>query len=93
MTIPIVFLSRRNLLTLLSKLDRQQVGEQTYCTIIKHRGTVTEYQQTMDSIVVTAVDDDVYYSVQNRPAGTMADADKQNLPISLTGTKNAKSSN
>jgi hypothetical protein len=31
-----VFLSRRNLLTLLSKLDRKALGQETECAVIKN---------------------------------------------------------
>ena len=65
---PKVYLSRRNLLTLLSKLDRQAESE-TNCTLIKHKGTSPEYQQTMKSIAVVAVEDEDYYASQGRPAG------------------------
>jgi len=70
-----IYLSRRNLLTLLSKLDRRGAGDQTYCTIIKYRNPADppEYQQTMDSIVVTAVEDDEYYTA--RQAGAVVPQD------------------
>jgi len=57
----IVYLSRRNLLTLLSKLDRKKNGETTACTIFKYDTTNTVYPQTMDSIAVIAVEDEDYY--------------------------------
>lgn len=62
MTQPRVYLSRRNLLTLLSKLDRQAAGEDTACTLIKNDNGHTKYPQTMASIDVVAVEDDEYYS-------------------------------
>lgn len=65
----IVYLSRRNLLTLLHKLDRQTAGEQTHCTIVKYQGTSTTYQQSMDAITIVAVDDGPYYTSQGRHAG------------------------
>lgn len=66
-----VFLSRRNLLTLLSKLDRLAGGENTARSIIKYRNELdpTEYQQTLDKIIITAVEDDTYYV--NRTAGAV----------------------
>ncbi len=64
-----IFLSRRNLLTLLSKLDRAAAGEVTACTVIKHRNESDPFVQTMDSIAVTAVEDDEFYA--NRNAGPM----------------------
>jgi hypothetical protein len=56
-----VYLTRRNLLTLLSKLDRSKSGDVSACTIVKHDishptypcSTITE---------VTAVEDVDYYS-------------------------------
>jgi hypothetical protein len=60
-----VFLSRRNLLTLLSKLDRKEKGDQTACTLIKHQVPGDKYQQSMRAIIVTAVEDDDYYGNRN----------------------------
>lgn len=57
-----VFLSRRNLLTLLSKLDRRAAGEQTAATLIKSDNTHPVYPQSMDSIFITAVEDEAYYT-------------------------------
>ena len=56
-----VYLSRRNLLTLLSKLDRQANGGTTTCTIIKCDNTHLVYPQTMSQIKITAVEDEAYY--------------------------------
>lgn len=66
---PKVYLSRRNLLTLLSKLDRKRAGDETYCTIIKNDNVHPVYPQTMKSIEVTAVEDEDYYI--DRRAGPM----------------------
>jgi hypothetical protein len=57
-----VYLSRRNLLSLLSKLDRQAEGEATLCTIIKCDNKHPKYAQTMKEISVIAVEDDEYYA-------------------------------
>lgn len=76
---PKLYLSRRNLLTLLSKLDRAEKGEETECTLIKHKGTTPEYQQTMDAIAIIAVDDDAYYGAQNRQPGDVHPADIINM--------------
>lgn len=73
---PKVYLSKRNLLTLLSKLSRDANGEQTECTILKYQGDTPEYQQTMKEIAVIAVQDDEYYESQGRPAGTVHGADE-----------------
>jgi hypothetical protein len=64
-----VFLSRRNLLSLLAKLDRQARGGDTACTVVKYDTTHPKYPQTMDEIWVTAVEDSDYYF--DRPAGEM----------------------
>lgn len=62
-----VFLSRRNLLTLLSKLDRQKAGDLTACTLIKGDDLHPKYPQSMKQILVTAVEDEDYYV--DRPYG------------------------
>lgn len=56
-----IFLTRRNLLTLLSKLDRVKAGDDSTLTIIKNDNQHSVYPQTMDSIHVTAVEDEDYY--------------------------------
>lgn len=71
-----VYLSRRNLITLLHKLNRQARGESTACTIIKNDNTHPTYPQSMPSIMVIAVEDDVYY---NRKPGTVHHADDPSL--------------
>lgn len=58
-----LILSRRNLLTLLSKLDRVKSGEHSLCTIIKPCGTV-----------VTAVENEVEY--MNRKPGVVHPLDE-----------------
>lgn len=63
--IPIqVYLSRRNLLTLLSKLDRKAAGEMTECTLIKRDDSHPVYPQSAPCILVTSVEDDEYYSTR-----------------------------
>ena len=59
---PQIYLSRRNLLSLLSKLDRAAEGDVTACTLIKHDNEHPTYPQTMKSIRVTAVEDSDYYN-------------------------------
>jgi hypothetical protein len=49
-----VYLSKRNVLSLLSKLDRAKAGEFSACTIIKNDNTHKKYPQSMESIAVTA---------------------------------------
>lgn len=57
-----IYLSRRNLEVLLSKLDRQKQGESTACTIIKCDTQHPKYPQTMDVIEVIAVENGDYYT-------------------------------
>lgn len=64
-----VFLSRKNLQNLLSKLDRQLAGESTECTIFKHKSKTNKYQQTMNSIEVIAVENKAYYEALGREPG------------------------
>lgn len=64
-----VYLSRRNLLTLLSKLDRKKAGESTSCTITKHDNVHPKYPQSMPDIYVTALEDEEYY--YERTKGTI----------------------
>lgn len=67
-----VYLSRRNLLTLLSKLDRRAAGEKTHCTIIKSDTEHPVYPSS-DVITVTAVEDSEYYT--DRLPGEVLPAD------------------
>ncbi len=60
-----IYLSRRNLLTLLSKLDRNGNGDPSMCTIIKLDHTHEKYPQTMKMCVVTALEDDEYYDTRD----------------------------
>lgn len=71
-----VYLSRRNLVTLLSKLDRKKNGEITMCTLIKSDNTHSKYPQTMQNIKVTAVEDEEYYT--DREAGPVHPCDDTN---------------
>ena len=69
-----VYLSRRNLLTLLSKLDRKALGEDTRCTIQKADNAHPVYPQTMKAINVIAVEDEEYYT--HRQAGVVHPGDE-----------------
>lgn len=86
-----VFLSRRNLQTLLNKLDRRKLGEETAATIIKYRSAddPEEYRHTVaefaaiaveqidgDELIIQAVEDEDFY--QNRRAGPMLPIDDPN---------------
>lgn len=64
-----IYLSRRNLLTLLSKLDRLEAGDSTACSIIKYANPTDPYCNTIDSIMVTAIPDELFYT--NRDPGEM----------------------
>ena len=57
-----IFLSRRNLVTLLEKLDAVKLGKRSTCTIIKADNQHPKYPQTMHMCAVTALEDGVYYS-------------------------------
>jgi hypothetical protein len=67
-----IYLTRRNLLTLLSKLDRKAKGEQTECTLIKQDIVHPLYPCTVRSFI-TAVEDADYYT--DREAGAVHPAD------------------
>lgn len=56
-----IYLSRRNLQTLLNKLNRRSAGGETQCVIIKNDKQHPKYPQTVDSIMVIAIEDDEYY--------------------------------
>lgn len=84
---PLIYLSRRNLLTLLSKLDRAANGELTTCAIIKIQHPSADYQQTLEQVIVIAVDDEAYYTAQNRTAGAVHPVEEDRLPRPLTGNE------
>lgn len=86
---PIIYLSRRNLEALLSKLNRSSNGEETQCAIIKVQQASSAYRQTMREILVVAVDDEEYYALQARPAGEMCPLDEASLTVPSTGTRNS----
>ncbi len=72
-----IYLSRRNLLVLLSKLDRFESGESTFCTIIKYKQpNAVNFDQTMDSVMIQAVPDKEYYEAHDRPAGKVIPEDE-----------------
>lgn len=72
-----VYLSRRNLLTLLSKLDRRLKGEDTRCTLIKGDTIHPRYPQTMESIEVVAIENKDYYT--ERDPGEVCEEDDPNI--------------
>ncbi len=73
-----IYLSRRNLLTLLSKLDRKKNGEDTKCTITKQDWLHPKYPQSIkDVVMITAIEDEEYY--YEREAGKVHPNDDPNL--------------
>jgi len=74
-----LYLSRRNLLTLLNKLDRAKLGEPSNCAIVKYRQGSAELQQTMDAVVVIAAENEDFYGAQKRLAGEVHPADDPGL--------------
>ena len=72
-----VYLSRRNLETLLSKLDRKKEGDDTKCTIIKKDDEHPEYPQTIDEIKVKALENEEYYT--NRDPGIIHEKDRERI--------------
>lgn len=68
-----VYLSRRNLLTLLNKLDRNKAGGDSKCTIIKNDTAHPKYPQSMKSIAIIALEDEEYYT--DRSAGDVVPED------------------
>lgn len=69
-----IYLSKRNLLTLLSKLDRFEQGQETQCAIIKYANPLDPYCNTMDQVMVIAVPDEKFYT--NRSAGEVHPLDQ-----------------
>lgn len=74
----VVYLTRRNLLTLLSKLDRVRAGEHSACTVIKNDTTHPKYPCS-DRIVCVGVEDDDYYA--DREAGPIHPSDEAALRV------------
>ena len=72
-----IYLSKRNLLALLSKLDRLENGDETACAIVKYANPSDPYCNTIDQVVVTAVADDQFYA--NRQPGVMHPLDEVRL--------------
>ena len=72
-----IYLSRRNLLALLSKLDRQATGDATACAIIKYSNPTDPYCNTIDQVTVIAVPDEEFYTT--RQPGAMHPADEARL--------------
>lgn len=62
-----VYLSRRNLLTFLSKLDRVKAGQESACAIEKYDQAHPQFPQTMEKIAVVAVEDTDLYIPPKAP--------------------------
>jgi hypothetical protein len=73
-----VYLTRRNLLTLLSKLDRAKAGETTERTIVK-TDVVHPVYPCSDTLRITALEDAEYYT--DRTPGPMAEADEARISL------------
>jgi hypothetical protein len=69
-----IYLSQRNLLTLLSKLDRFEQGQETQCAIVKYANPLDPYCNTVDEVMVIAVPDDKFYT--QRSPGVMHPLDE-----------------
>lgn len=72
-----LYLSRRNLLTLLDKLNGRKEGIDSKCTIIKMDMQHKTFPQTHSPIFITAVEDEDYY-VDRKP-GRMREDNKIKL--------------
>lgn len=72
-----IYLSKRNLLTLLSKLERLEAGEDTKCAIIKNRNALDPYCNTVDQVAVIAIPDEKFYV--NRNPGPMHPKDEEKI--------------
>jgi hypothetical protein len=69
-----LYLSKRNLLVLLSKLERKSRGEKTACTIEKYRNSSDPFVNDFDEILVIAVPDEEFYV--NRDPGIVHPSDE-----------------
>lgn len=68
-----IYLSKRNLLTLLSKLERFDDGDATKCAIVKYANHLDPYSNTMDEVMVVAIPDEKFYT--NRTPGQVHEKD------------------
>lgn len=68
-----LILSRRNLIALLSKLDRAREGDVTACTLIKFKDFYEDGvpTQSMEAISITAVEDEDLYPRLGREPGAV----------------------
>ena len=68
----VLYLSRRNLQTLINKLDRRKAGGDTQGSIVKYDDKHPTYAATMPACIVVAVEDEEYYT--DRHPGPSHDA-------------------
>lgn len=79
MTSNILYLSKRNLQTLLNKLERFEAGQETQCAIVKYPNNLDPYSLRIDGVcehegvMVIAIPDERYYV--GRKAGPMLPQD------------------
>lgn len=83
-----VYLSRRNLLALLSKLDRVKAGGTSARTIIKTDDKHPKYPQSTPVIFVTALEDEEYYT--DRRPGPMHPADEDRMDQEYRGVNEGR---
>lgn len=81
-----VFLSRRNLLTLLAKLDGVKAGRPSSCTIIKQDMVHPTMPQTHRRMEIIAVEDEAYYI--DRGPGVMREDSLAEAAIALQSVYN-----
>jgi len=72
-----IYLSKRNLLTLLSKLERLEHGDETACAIVKYSNPTDLYCNTIDQVIVVAIPDEMFYT--NREPGIMHPLDEEKI--------------
>ena len=77
-----LYLSRRNIVTLLEKLDTARAGQTSTCTIIKNDHAHGSFPQTMRRISVTAVEEGNSYTGGVSPRVRIA---RSNLSSLLAG--------
>ena len=74
-----LYLSRRNLQTLLNKLDRVKAGGKSECTLVKQDDVHPVYPATHNPIFVTAVEDEDYYA-ERQPGFTIDPPKEEDTP-------------
>lgn len=74
-----LYLSRRNLLTLLSKLDRRAAGDETACTIVKYQNPTDPFVNSINGCLIVAVEDKDFYA--NRSPGQVHPSDDPGTKI------------